>query len=446
MPRPTTPYAALASAALALLLAASRPASAADLDDVRAELTRNIQTSQRELSAAEATVGRERGELAQRLAAAQNRVLDLREKAAAARRLADEKTLTLQQIETRLNTWRDQSRFQKNLLAGFLDKTGKRRLSEQQGEIDMRKDLALLAQHVDAQQARLHPRWQKGRVVLPEGDLADGDVLTMGPVAWFRGAQPERSGLLRKDKDITRVSLLFAGAADAGIQALHRGSAGVVTFDPTLSRAMLLAEQDEPLFQHLRRGGFWAIPIVLFGVFASVIAVLKAVSLYRLPTLVPALAERVQSAVARGGDARRALAEQVTGPQGELVSVAIASQAKDERDDRLHATLLQQRIRLERWLGAIAITASVSPLLGLLGTVSGMIATFKAMSLFGAGDASAVSGGVGEALINTELGLVVAIPALLAHALMSRKAKSYLAQLESDAVHLSRLPPEAGAA
>jgi biopolymer transport protein ExbB len=75
-----------------------------------------------------------------------------------------------------------------------------------------------------------------------------------------------------------------------------------------------------------------------------------------------------------------------------------------------------------------------------------MITTFKAMSLFGAGDASAVSGGVGEALINTELGLVVAIPALLAHALMSRKAKSYLAQLESDAVHLSRLPPEAGAA
>ena len=116
------------------------------------------------------------------------------------------------------------------------------------------------------------------------------------------------------------------------------------------------------------------------------------------------------------------------------------------RDDRLHGTLLQQRIRLERWLSAIALTASVSPLLGLLGTVSGMISTFQAMSLFGAGDASAVSGGVGEALINTELGLVVAIPALLAHALLSRKAKSYLGQLESDAVNLSRLSLPTGAA
>ena len=115
-------------------------------------------------------------------------------------------------------------------------------------------------------------------------------------------------------------------------------------------------------------------------------------------------------------------------------------------DDRLHGTLLQQRIRLERWLSAIALTASISPLLGLLGTVSGMITTFQAMSLFGAGDTSAVSGGVGEALINTELGLVVAIPALLAHALLSRKAKSYLAQLESDAINLSRLPFRTGAA
>jgi biopolymer transport protein ExbB len=196
----------------------------------------------------------------------------------------------------------------------------------------------------------------------------------------------------------------------------------------------------------LQRGGFWAIPIVLFGVFASIIAVLKAFSLYRLPPPVPALGERVQSAVQRGDDAVRALTEQVRGPQGELVRVALAAQTNDERDDRLHATLLQQRIHLERWLGAIAITASVSPLLGLLGTVSGMITTFKAMSLFGAGDASAVSGGIGEALINTELGLVVAIPALLAHALMSRRAKSYLAQLESDAVHLSRLPPRTRAA
>ncbi len=427
----------------ALLSIAS--AALADLDDVREELTRNIQASQRELSTVEASVGRERGELAQRLAAAQNRVLDLRERAVAARRLADEQTLTLQQIETRLAEWREQSRFQSNQLAGFLDKTGRRRLSEQ-GTIDLRRDLTILTEHLNAQESRLYPRWQQTRVVLPDGQLADGDVLNVGPVGWFHRAQPEQSGLVRKDEGMTRVSLLFSGAAETGIEDLHQSSAGVITFDPTLTRALLLAETQESLWQHLRRGGFWAIPIVLFGLFASTIAVLKAVSLYRLPIPVPALAERVQSALGRGDEAVRKLTEQVQGPQGELVRIAIAAEAQEARDDRLHGTLLQQRIRLERWLSAIALTASVSPLLGLLGTVSGMIATFQAMSLFGAGDASAVSGGVGEALINTELGLVVAIPALLAHALLSRKAKSYLAQLESDAVNLSRLSFRTGAA
>jgi biopolymer transport protein ExbB len=438
MPR-LNPALLLRTATAALLVMATASALA-DLDDVREELARNIQTAQRELSAAQTSIGRERGELAQRLLAAQNRVLALRERAVAARRLADEETLTLQQIETRLEAWREQSRFQNNLLAGFLDRTGRRPLSEQQDEIDMRRDLALLSEHVDAQQARLYPAWQQGRVVLPEGAIADGDVLTIGPVAWFRRAEPEQSGIIRRDGDLTRVSRFLSGSAHAGIEALRQGSQGIITFDPTLSRALLLAEEDETLWQHLQRGGVWVIPIVLFALFASVTAALKAVWLYRLPAPLPAFTERVQAALARGEDALRALSGQVSGPQAELLRVALANQSHEQRDDRLYATLLEQRNRLERWLGAIAMTASVAPLLGLLGTVSGMIATFKAMTLFGAGDARAVSGGIAEALITTELGLVVAIPALLAHALMSRRVKNYFAHLENDAVHLSQLP------
>jgi biopolymer transport protein ExbB len=432
---------ARAAFSLTLLVMASAPALA-DLDDVRAGLTRSIQTAQRELSATEASIGRERGDLAQRLLAAQKRVLDLRERAVAARRAADEETLTLKQIETRLDAWREQSRFQRNLLAGFLDKTGRRLLSAP-GEIDMRRDLALLAAHVDAQQARLHPVWQKERVVLPDGEIAAGDVLSVGPVAWFWRAEPAQSGLIRRDGNLMRASLVFGGSAHAGIEDLHGSAAGVVTFDPTLSRALLLAEDDETLWRHLQRGGIWVIPIVLFALFASVAAATKAVWLYRLPALVPALAERVQSALG-SKEALGAVTAQVHGPQAELLRIALANQTREQRDDRLYAALLDQRNRLERWLGAIAMTASISPLLGLLGTVSGMITTFKAMTLFGSGDASVVSGGISEALITTELGLIVAIPALLAHALMSRRAKSYFAQLENDAVQLSQVPIPAG--
>ena len=310
---------------VSLVLLVSTPALA-DLDDVREELTRNIQTAQRELTAAQTSIGRERGELAQRLLAAQNRVLDLRERAVAARRLADEETLTLRQIETRLEVWREQSRFQRSLLAGFLDRTGRRLLSEQ-GEVDMRRDLGLLAAHVAAQQTRLYPAWQPGRVVLPEGEIADGDVLTVGPVAWFRRSEPEQSGLIRKDGDMLRVSLLFGGSSHAGIEDLHQGSTGVVRFDPTLSRALLLAEDNETLWLHLQRGGLWVIPIVLFALFASIAAAAKGVWLYRLPPLLPAITERVQAAQG-SQESLRTLTEQVQGPQAELLRIALASSTR----------------------------------------------------------------------------------------------------------------------
>ena len=129
----------------------------------------------------------------------------------------------------------------------------------------------------------------------------------------------------------------------------------------------------------------WVIPIVLFALFASVTAAAKAVWLYRLPAPVPALAERVQSALARGDEALASLDRAGGRAAGGAAPRRARNQTHEQRDDRLYAALLEQRIRLERWLGAIAMTASVSPLLGLLGTVSGMIATFKAMSLFGAG-------------------------------------------------------------
>ncbi len=237
-----------------------------------------------------------------------------------------------------------------------------------------------------------------------------------------------------------RVSMLFDSEARTGIAGLYRDAAGSITFDPTLSRVVLLAEDHETILQHLKKGGIWVIPILAFALFASVTAVCKTISLFRMPPLLPALAEQVAAAMKQSASALDLLKEKVKGLQKELLQIALSPQTAEQRDERLYAALLKQRNRLERWLGAIAMTASVSPLLGLLGTVSGMITTFKLMTLFGAGDASSVSAGISEALVTTELGLIVAIPALLAHALMSRKVRNLFSQLEDDAVHLSQLP------
>lgn len=426
-------------------LLATGPAVGADLDDVRSSLVADIQRAQQALSATQASVGEERGALAERISRAQARLLELRERTVAARRVADEETLSLQQIESRIAGWREQSQFQGRLLAGFLNRVNEPEANAA-GGAGLQRDLPRLRNYLGTREALLYPGWKTERLVQADGQLIEAALLRLGPVALF--LQAAQGGLVTDENGLARIALGFDETTTAGLQALQATGSGQLTFDPTLSRALLLAEDNETLLEHLRKGGVWVIPILLFALFASCIAVCKAVSLYRLPALVPGLAERLEHALASGGSAVQKVLNPVQGQQAELARVALAPHENmEQRDDKLYALLLEQRHALERWLGAIAVTASVSPLLGLLGTVSGMITTFRLMTLFGAGDANAVSAGISEALVTTELGLVVAIPALLAHALLSRKVKQHFAQLENDAVHLSQLPltaPRAG--
>jgi biopolymer transport protein ExbB len=99
-------------------------------------------------------------------------------------------------------------------------------------------------------------------------------------------------------------------------------------------------------------------------------------------------------------------------------------------EELLFEKILKVRPSLERFLPFLAITAAAAPLLGLLGTVTGMIKTFQLLTLFGTGDAKSLSSGISEALVTTELGLMVAIPTLVLHGALTRMAKRKLGLLE----------------
>ena len=86
--------------------------------------------------------------------------------------------------------------------------------------------------------------------------------------------------------------------------------------------------------------------------------------------------------------------------------------------------------RLEHFLSTIGVLAAVAPLLGLLGTVTGMINTFHMITLFGSGNTGLMAGGISEALITTAAGLVIAIPLLLAHNYLSTKADGIIGDIE----------------
>ncbi len=91
---------------------------------------------------------------------------------------------------------------------------------------------------------------------------------------------------------------------------------------------------------------------------------------------------------------------------------------------------------MERYIGTLGTIAAVAPLLGLLGTVLGMIKVFVAIELEGTGNAGALAGGISEALITTATGLVVAIPAMIAHRFYVRRIDSLAVVMEQEAVKL----------
>ena len=100
---------------------------------------------------------------------------------------------------------------------------------------------------------------------------------------------------------------------------------------------------------------------------------------------------------------------------------------------KLDDAILQESPPLERNLSLLKLLAGVAPLLGLLGTVTGMILTFQAITLFGTGDPKLMAGGISQALITTVLGLVVAIPLLLLHAAAATRSREIVQILEEQA-------------
>ncbi|MBQ4798385.1 MotA/TolQ/ExbB proton channel family protein [Pseudoalteromonas sp. MMG006] len=421
-----------------ILFTSCNLALAATSEQAKQSVLNDIKTAQRSLSSTQKSIAEEQASLAKQIFTKQQSLSKLREQAAVNRRLADENTLSLNQLQTRLDTWQQQQQYQLNLLSRFVRQNSNKALNNEQASNNQNELLSQVLSFINNQEQALYPRFKKQAVVLSNGELTQANTLQIGPVAWFSTQTPKLMGLLNLDNESNalKVALVQSSHDDNPLDnTLNQNGVGetLLSFDPSLTHLVTSQAQQESPLEHLEKGGLWAIPIILFACFALTIALIKAAQLLRLSKI------KMHSQMQLQTHFKSKNSSEFSGMQQQLFNLTLQSEKGQVRDDQLFNQLIHDKHKLDNFIGAIAVTAAVAPLLGLLGTVSGMIETFKMMTLFGSGDPEVVSGGIAQALITTELGLVVAIPALVLNALLSRKAKAYYSQLEGFALQLSQL-------
>ncbi|HSG27161.1 MAG TPA: MotA/TolQ/ExbB proton channel family protein, partial [Candidatus Krumholzibacterium sp.] len=183
----------------------------------------------------------------------------------------------------------------------------------------------------------------------------------------------------------------------------------------------------------LQKGGIVMYPLLLGSVLALAIVIERALSLRSKKVLVAEIISAIRK-IDTAEDIRVAerICEANPGPFANIVLVALRNQ--DLAVDEMKETILdqgRQEVRtLERGLVMLETIAAVSPLLGLMGTVIGMIKVFNVISVQGIGQASTLSGGISEALITTVTGLAVGIPSLVAYNFFTDRAESLVLDIE----------------
>lgn len=193
------------------------------------------------------------------------------------------------------------------------------------------------------------------------------------------------------------------------------------------------------LLNFLARGGPVMVPLLVVAALALALIIERLFSLRRESRGATRFANEIVDTYRTKGLAQAlALAK---GGRGALARVMRAGLEKvgapaDIFEESLHEAALAQLPRLERYLSTIAVLATVAPLMGLLGTVTGMISAFDTITAFGASDPRLLSGGISEALITTETGLIIAIPVLLVHGFLSARVDRITADIEQGSSRL----------
>lgn len=273
-----------------------------------------------------------------------------------------------------------------------------------------------------------------GRGIDLNGRVLGGEIVIFGPAAYFASTQDETTGLL-----VYRSGTVEPGIAGIdplraeGVREFIATGVGEIPLDGSLGGAISMRAIDDTLVEHVQQGGPVGYAILILGGVGLLLSLIKVRDLSHQAKVTPEqVREIAQLARTAGREQALKRAAGTKGSIGEIVRAGVENMHSGAvfLEEMMLSVIARRRPQLERFMPFLSITAMAAPLLGLLGTVVGMIETFAHITVFGQGDPQALSSGISKALVTTELGLIVAIITLLLHALFARVIKSRLGAME----------------
>jgi len=447
---------------LSLAPAAIRAAdhsTASRLMDMSASVSSRLEKVVSELAAERDRIADEKVPLTARLAGLESELIAARKSFEDARRGADNRNLESNNLKNDIKARKQEHEYLITLLSEYTRNLEARlHISELQlyGEL-----LQAARESLDRSDASIQERFDRhldvvtrslarleslngsmrfrGRAAGQDGTIRDGQFILCGPLAVFASDDGALSGLADQRLGSLEPSIIRfndPSLADDSA-ALVRDGAGALPFDGSLGNAQKMEATKETFVEHIRKGGAVMYPILLMAAAILGIIIYKwiALDLTRLPG--PAELAPMFDAV-RKGDKEAAMQklQAIRNPAAGMLMAGMDrwEASRETIEEAMFEIMLEMKFKLGRGLPFVAVGAACAPLLGLLGTVTGIIATFKLITVFGSGDVKMLSAGISEALITTEWGLIVAIPSLLFHSFLSRKSRAKQDKLEQIAV------------
>ena len=452
------PFKSMLAAALTACALPFSAAQAQDFGTASAQASQDLQAALKELNQVRSDIARKKVPLIREVSALEDEVRQKTAELDRLRRLRDNRDLGLNRLREQVEAIKAQNEYAAGLLDEFVRSFETRiDYSEVQLYADAAEEARLALDDADMTQA---DRFNKqidvigvaldrleqlaggytfeGKALAPGGEIEEGTFAAFGPTVFFASSQSDLAGITFNKLNAAEAAIAVPGEQYlSGIRTFAETGEGEIPADPTLGKAIKIEEGSDTVMEHLAKGGSVGVVILCLGGICLLMAAFKIYEVTSFRTPAPEDVQKVIGEIETGDMAKaRSAASGIAGPGGALLvkGVEHADEKRGTLEEILYEKILVVRPKLERFLPFIALTAAAAPLLGLLGTVTGMIKTFNLITIFGTGDAKSLSSGISEALITTKWGLIVAIPTLIMHALLNRKAKGVVGSMEQSAV------------